>query len=74
MGSASVRRVDFGYFVRPAAETETGKLRVEPCLGYVIDHAQGRLLFDTGLELILRSTLITGHAGSSCPPRSAQLS
>jgi N-acyl homoserine lactone hydrolase len=49
MGSACVRRVDFGYFVRPAAETETGELRVEPCLGYVIDHAQGRLLFDTGL-------------------------
>ena len=49
MGPASVRRVDFGYFVRPAAETETGNPRVEPCLGYVIDHAQGRLLFDTGL-------------------------
>ena len=49
MRAASVRRIDHGYFVRPAAETESGKARVEPCLGYVIDHPHGRLLFDTGM-------------------------
>lgn len=45
----TVRRVDFGYFVRPAAETGTGSPRVEPCLGYVVDHPQGMILFDTGM-------------------------
>jgi N-acyl homoserine lactone hydrolase len=45
----TVRRVDFGYFVRPAEETGTGAPRVEPCLGYVIDHPQGRVLIDTGM-------------------------
>jgi hypothetical protein len=33
MTDAVVRRVDFGYFVRPAKETGTGAARVEPCLG-----------------------------------------
>ena len=45
----TVRRIDFGYFVRPAEETGTGKPRVEGVLGYVIEHSAGRLLFDTGL-------------------------
>jgi len=45
----TVRRVDFGYFVRPAEETGTGSPRVEPCLGYLIGHPQGTVLFDTGL-------------------------
>jgi N-acyl homoserine lactone hydrolase len=49
MASITVRRVDFGYFVRPAEETGTGAPRVEPCLGYVVDHPAGRLLFDTGM-------------------------
>ncbi|AGL20449.1 beta-lactamase domain protein [Actinoplanes sp. N902-109] len=44
-----MRRVDFGYFVRPAAETGTGVPRVEPCLGYLIDHPDGLLLVDTGM-------------------------
>jgi N-acyl homoserine lactone hydrolase len=44
-----VRRVDFGYFVRPAEETGTGAPRVEPCLGYVVEHPDGVLLFDTGM-------------------------
>ena len=44
-----VRRIDFGYFVRPAQETGTGKPRVEGVLGYVIEHSAGLLLFDTGL-------------------------
>jgi len=49
MADVSVRRVDFGYFVRPSGETGTGHPRVEACLGYVIDHPRGLLLFDTGM-------------------------
>jgi N-acyl homoserine lactone hydrolase len=49
MADVTVRRVDFGYFVRPAEETGTGSPRVEPCLGYVVDHPRGLLLFDTGM-------------------------
>lgn len=45
----AVRRVDFGYFVRPAEETGTGRPRVEPCLGYLIEHPQATVIFDTGL-------------------------
>ena len=45
----TVRRIDFGYFVRPAEETGTGKPRVEALLGYAIVHEAGVLLFDTGL-------------------------
>jgi len=44
-----VRRVDFGYFVRPGEETGTGSARVEPCLGYLVDHPGGLLLLDTGM-------------------------
>lgn len=44
-----VRRVNFGYFVRPADETERGVARVEPCLGYLVDHPDGLLLVDTGM-------------------------
>ncbi|ROP32437.1 N-acyl homoserine lactone hydrolase [Couchioplanes caeruleus] len=44
-----MRRVDFGYFIRSAAETGTGSPRVEPCLGYLIDHPDGALLVDTGI-------------------------
>ena len=44
-----MRRVDFGYFVRPAEETGTGAPRVEPCLGYIVEHESGVLLFDTGM-------------------------
>lgn len=49
MADVAVRRVDFGYFVRPAQETGTGAPRVEPCLGYLISHSQGTILFDTGM-------------------------
>lgn len=49
MGDTVVRRVDFGYFVRPAEETGTGAARVEPCLGYLVDHRDGLLLLDTGM-------------------------
>jgi N-acyl homoserine lactone hydrolase len=49
MSNITVRRADFGYFVRPAEETSIGAPRVEPCLGYVVDHPAGPLLFDTGM-------------------------
>ncbi len=49
MADVAVRRVDFGYFVRPADETGTGQPRVEPCLGYLVEHPDGTLLFDTGM-------------------------
>jgi N-acyl homoserine lactone hydrolase len=45
----SVRRVDYGYFVRPGAETSTGREQVEPVLGYLIEHPGGLLLVDTGM-------------------------
>jgi glyoxylase-like metal-dependent hydrolase (beta-lactamase superfamily II) len=45
----SIRRIDFGYFVRPGVETGTGKPRVECVLGYAIQQSAGVLLFDTGL-------------------------
>ncbi|MET0419882.1 MAG: MBL fold metallo-hydrolase [Actinoplanes sp.] len=45
----SVRRVNLGYFIRPAAETGTGAPRVEPTLGYLIEHPDGLLLVDTGM-------------------------
>ncbi|MDT0261448.1 N-acyl homoserine lactonase family protein [Jatrophihabitans lederbergiae] len=49
MANPVVRRLDFGYFVRPADETGTGRARVEPCLGYLVDHPDGLLLMDTGM-------------------------
>jgi N-acyl homoserine lactone hydrolase len=44
-----VRRVDFGYFIRPGTETVSGAPHVEPCLGYLIEHPDGTLLMDTGM-------------------------
>jgi N-acyl homoserine lactone hydrolase len=44
-----VHRVDFGYFVRPAEETSSGAPRVDPCLGYVVQHRDGLLLVDSGM-------------------------
>lgn len=49
MSTTGIRRVDFGYFVRPDTETGTGAPRVEALLGYVVEHADGALLFDTGM-------------------------
>ena len=45
----TVTRVDFGYFVRPGSETDTGRPHVEPCLGYLIAFPDGALLVDTGM-------------------------
>ncbi len=44
-----MRRVDFGSFVRPGSETETGRGHVEPCLGYLVELSDGALLVDTGM-------------------------
>jgi N-acyl homoserine lactone hydrolase len=49
MTDVTVRRIDFGYFVRPAEDSETGISRVDPCLGYVVSHPQGLIVFDTGM-------------------------
>jgi N-acyl homoserine lactone hydrolase len=44
-----VRRIDLGTFVRPAAETDTGRPRIEAVYGYVVRTDAGVLLLDTGL-------------------------
>ncbi|WP_406864992.1 N-acyl homoserine lactonase family protein [Streptomyces sp. HUAS MG47] len=44
-----IRRLDLGYFVRPATETGGPEPRVEPVHAYLVRHAQGTLLFDTGI-------------------------
>ncbi|GHH80514.1 hypothetical protein GCM10018793_35760 [Streptomyces sulfonofaciens] len=48
-GDTAVRRLDLGYFVRPAEETGGAAPRVEPVLGYLVRHPEGLLLFDTGM-------------------------
>lgn len=47
--SHGIRRVDFGWFVRPGSETESGEPRVEAVLGYAVEHPGGVLLLDTGM-------------------------
>jgi N-acyl homoserine lactone hydrolase len=49
MAELGVRRVDFGYLVRPPQETGTGAPQAEPVLGYLVDHPAGLLLVDTGM-------------------------
>ncbi len=49
MRIADIARLDLGYFVRPAEETDTGSPRVEGVLGYVVRHPGGILVFDTGV-------------------------
>ncbi|GIF02997.1 N-acyl homoserine lactonase family protein [Actinoplanes siamensis] len=49
MRNITVRRLGYGYFVRPPEETGTGSPRVEPTLGYLIDHPGGQILVDTGM-------------------------
>ncbi len=48
-GRVAVHRLDFGYFVRPAEETHARAARVEPCLGYLVDHPDGVVIMDTGM-------------------------
>ncbi|MFG2722115.1 N-acyl homoserine lactonase family protein [Streptomyces sp. NPDC048416] len=45
----SVRRLDLGYFIRPASETGGPEPRPEPALAYLVRHDRGLLLFDTGM-------------------------
>ncbi|GGS54907.1 N-acyl homoserine lactonase family protein [Streptomyces cinerochromogenes] len=47
--NSAVRRLDLGYFVRPAAEAGGPRPRVEPVLAYLVEHDQGLILFDTGI-------------------------
>jgi N-acyl homoserine lactone hydrolase len=51
-----IARVPLGRFVRPAEETGTGQPRVEIVLGYLVRHAQGTVLLDTGLGAADRET------------------
>ncbi len=45
-----MRRINYGYFVRPSDETGTGMARVEPTLGYLVEHpSAGLILVDTGM-------------------------
>ncbi|MFE7190872.1 MBL fold metallo-hydrolase [Kitasatospora sp. NPDC057541] len=45
----SIRRLDLGYFVRPAEEAGGPEPRVEPVPAYLVRRPEGLLLFDTGL-------------------------
>lgn len=45
----TVHRLDLGYFIRPAAETDGTEPRVEPALAHLVRHERGLLLFDTGI-------------------------
>ncbi|MEO3813231.1 N-acyl homoserine lactonase family protein [Sphaerisporangium sp. B11E5] len=45
----AVRRLDLGYFIRPASETGGPEPRVEPVLAYLVRHGDGLILFDTGI-------------------------
>ncbi|WP_318205770.1 N-acyl homoserine lactonase family protein [Streptomyces sp. SCL15-4] len=45
----AVRRLDLGYFIRPASEVGGPQPRVEPVLAYLVQHDNGLLLFDTGI-------------------------
>jgi N-acyl homoserine lactone hydrolase len=44
-----IRRVDLGYFIRPADETPERRPRVTVAHGYLVRHSEGILMFDTGI-------------------------
>jgi N-acyl homoserine lactone hydrolase len=44
-----VRRLDLGFFVRPGVETGTGQPRVEAVYGYLVNHPELTVVFDTGI-------------------------
>ncbi len=50
--SSDVRRIDFGYFVRPASESPSGAPQVEPVYGYVVRHPEVTIFFDSGIGLV----------------------
>jgi N-acyl homoserine lactone hydrolase len=45
----TIRRLDLGYFVRPADEVDGVTPRVESVLAYLVTRPEGLLLFDTGM-------------------------
>lgn len=45
----AVRRLNLGFFVRPAEEAGGPEPRVEPVLAYLVQRPEGTLLFDSGL-------------------------
>ncbi|WP_035841441.1 N-acyl homoserine lactonase family protein [Kitasatospora azatica] len=47
--NAAIRRLDLGYFVRPASETGGPQPRVEPVLAYLVRRDEGLILFDSGI-------------------------
>ncbi|MFJ1928109.1 MULTISPECIES: N-acyl homoserine lactonase family protein [unclassified Streptomyces] len=47
--NTAVRRLDLGYFVRPASETGGPQPRVESVLAYLVRRDEGLILFDTGI-------------------------
>ena len=47
--TTAVRRLDLGYFVRPASEVGGPEPQVEPVLGYLVRRDEGLILFDTGM-------------------------
>src|SRR5215470_9750453 len=49
MSEIAVRRIDFGYVIVPGAPDTDEAPHVLPCLGYVIVHPEGVILFDTGI-------------------------
>ncbi|MEU3365430.1 N-acyl homoserine lactonase family protein [Streptomyces pseudogriseolus] len=49
MADMAVRRLDLGYFIRPASETGSSQPRAEPVLAYLVRHGNGLILFDTGI-------------------------
>ncbi|HEY7173796.1 MAG TPA: MBL fold metallo-hydrolase [Micromonosporaceae bacterium] len=49
MSEIEVHRIDFGYVIVPARPGIDEPPHVLPCLGYVIVHASGVVLFDTGI-------------------------
>jgi N-acyl homoserine lactone hydrolase len=49
MTEIAVRRVDFGYVVVPGVQGTDEAPHVLPCLGYLVVHPEGTLLFDTGI-------------------------
>ncbi|MHC3817452.1 N-acyl homoserine lactonase family protein [Streptomyces sp. DT9] len=47
--NTAVRRLDLGYFVRPASESGGPQPRVESVLAYLVRRDEGLILFDTGI-------------------------
>ncbi len=47
----TVRRIDFGYVIVPGAPDTGEAPHALPCLGYLVIHPDGMLLFDTGIGM-----------------------